>query len=229
MRQAKARTGVILGILKAFSAKSGVAFCPDGTHTGWASSLVLGLVLLTLPVSVQTKSPNKGTGQSVRSAGTQKTNTGTVAGRVFAITKSGDLKPARLASVYLFFNNGPGVSAILEKTGNTPALVFLQKELDSLKEGDPSCRRDLVAADKGIDEAVEWAKDKKVTELVRFTDADEDGYFEIEGAKPGIHDLVVRGQAGSNDAFWDQQVEVKANQKIEVKVASVQAACSNLD
>ena len=165
-----------------------------------------------------------------RKLSTQKTGVGAVVGRVFAITKGGDLKPARLAMVYLFFNRGPGVSEIVASAGTTPGLIFLQKDLDGLKEGDPAlCMRDLVAADKAILATLDWSKTKHLTDLVRFTDADEDGYFQIENARPGTYDLVARGQAGSNNAYWEEDVEVKPNQKTEVKMASVQAACSNLD
>jgi hypothetical protein len=159
----------------------------------------------------------------------QKMASGSIVGRVFAITKGGDLKLARLASVYLFFNRGPGVSNILATAGSTPGVVFLEKDLAALNEAPAtSCRHDLVAADKALLQTLEWARRNQLTDLVLLTDTDEEGNFQIKNAKPGTYELVVRGQAGSNDTYWDQEVEIKSNQEVKAKVASVQAACSDL-
>jgi hypothetical protein len=38
---------------------------------------------------------------------------------------------------------------------------------------------------------------------------------------------VARGRAGINDAHWDQNVTVKAGEKTEVKVSSVEASCAD--
>src|SRR5580698_8554008 len=51
--------------------------------------------LFVVAVSAQQKQPSKSAAKP-----------GIVSGRVFAITKSGDLKPARLAKVYLFYESG---------------------------------------------------------------------------------------------------------------------------
>jgi hypothetical protein len=38
---------------------------------------------------------------------------------------------------------------------------------------------------------------------------------------------MVRGRAGINEAYWLQTVTVKAGEKTEVKVSSVEASCAD--
>jgi hypothetical protein len=158
----------------------------------------------------------------------QDTVASIVAGRVFAITKGGDLKPARSAQVYLFFQRGPGVSSITAAAGATPAVFYLQKQLEALQENhnsgkDAYCRNDLIAVDKAILETFEWTKSNRLSALVRFGDTDEEGYFTIAQVQPGTYDLIVRGRAGINDASWHQEVRLGAKEKLTTKVSSVES------
>jgi hypothetical protein len=158
---------------------------------------------------------------------------GVVMGRIFLITKGGDLKPARLAHGFLFFETGPGISAIeAAGGGDTPGLIYLKRYLEATEDANKSgaslrCRSDLLNVDKAALATLAWAQEHKLTAYVAFLDADEEGHFTVGKIRPGVYELVVRGQAGINDAYWLQRVTVRPREKTEVKVSSVEAACAD--
>jgi hypothetical protein len=196
------------------------------------AALFLATVLLTVSLLAQDIKPRQP--DLARKSAANERRVSTVTGRVFAITKGGDLKPARSAQVYLFFQRGPEISSIIATAGTTPGVHYLQKELDALEENhksgkDVSCKSGLIAIDKAILDTFEWAKQHQLTDLIRFVDTDEEGYFTISRVRPGIYELVVRGQAGINDASWLQEIEVKPGEKLTAKVSSVESSCSTLD
>jgi hypothetical protein len=164
---------------------------------------------------------------------TKKTSTpsaGIVTGRVFAITQGGDLKPARMAHVYLFFQNGPEAASLTKTIGTTPDLFYLQKKLEAIKEAVAagSCKSDLIAADKAILATLTWATVNHLTDFVPFGDADEEGNFTITKVKPGVYDVIARGQAGINDSSWSQNVTVKSGETVTIKLSNVESSCSNV-
>ncbi len=136
----------------------------------------------------------KGAGDSAKATRKTHLKPATVSGYVFAITKAGDVKPARMAKVYMLYSRGLGESA--------DALVD--------KSNDQKSAADVLAAEiiKGLEEARAWQQDKPYLQdstvcnsaLVRgyhgaivrtmrwgedhksqfiFADADEEGRFEI--------------------------------------------------
>jgi hypothetical protein len=159
---------------------------------------------------------------------------GTVSGRIFLITKGGDLKPARMARVYLFFEHGPGSAAVAAAgAGDSPGLFYLKKYLEATeaanKSGDSKlCRSDLLNADKAIQATVQWADEHKLMAYVAALDADEEGNFSIGKIRSGVYNLIARGKAGINDAYWLQEITVKPGEKTEVKVSSVEASCADV-
>jgi hypothetical protein len=87
----------------------------------------------------------------------------TVSGYVFALTKGGDIKPARLAKVYMFYS-GP-IGEAIPKT----AEKFI----------DPSFAADVFPHEvaKGMEEAKEWEADKPyLQDTTRCQDKMERGY-----------------------------------------------------
>lgn len=159
---------------------------------------------------------------------------GTVSGRVFLITKGGDLKPARMARVYLFFEHGPGSSAVTTAgAGDSPGLIYLKKYLEATeaanKSGDSKlCRSDLLNADKATRATLEWAQEHKLMAYVTALDADEEGNFSVGKIRSGVYNLIARGKAGINDAYWLQEITVRPGEKTEVKVISVEASCADI-
>ncbi len=65
----------------------------------------IAMSVLGLTCVAQTKAPNKGTSSAPKQASVAARKPGVVSGRVFAITAGGDIKPARLAKVYLIYSS----------------------------------------------------------------------------------------------------------------------------
>ena len=194
-------------------------------------ALVLMGTLATTPITAKQ-------GDAIRAASpAQKASNssfGTISGRIFLITKGGDLKPARMARVYLFFEHGPGSAAVAAAgAGDSPGLIYLEKYLEATeaanKSGDSKlCRSDLLNADKAIQATVEWAEEHKLMAYVAALDADEEGNFSMGKIRSGVYNLVARGKAGINDAYWLQEITVRSGAKTETKVISVEASCADI-
>lgn len=168
---------------------------------------------------------------------------GAVSGRVFLITEGGDLKPARLANVYLFYG---GVEGTKEREGDAPARSALEawhagllKEAESLTAelGKPealqwseslSCLKDLHTYAKALVATLQWSQDNKKTDQVLSTEADEEGNFKIS-LTPGFYILAVKGHAGFNDAFWSKSILVKSGAEIALKLSAPEKACIVLE
>jgi len=132
----------------------------------------------------------------------------TVSGSVFAITKGGDVKPARMAEVYLFYSRPAGKSVSLPAPPSPsmaeqhPAATFAADVFESevvkgeekariwqqdkpYLEESTQCNSMLVRAYKSaIVETIRWGQEHQ-TQIV-FGDADEDGKFEITIPPPDI-------------------------------------------
>jgi len=168
---------------------------------------------------------------------------GVASGRVFAITVSGDLKPARLAKVYLFLISGGA-----KFDGDPVSLAWGRSELKALQEiynqemareesssrtgrvVDESivCRLELSLYDEAVAETQLWAEDQKKTTQIVSTDADEDGYFKMT-APVGTYEIIARGRAGLNEAFWKagayDWVNVEAGTETTIKLTSPKKSC----
>lgn len=182
---------------------------------------------------------------------TSPPGTAAVSGRVFVITEGGDLKPARLANVYLLFK-GIGRTVPQSSEEATAALVFQEAHLTNLLEAeqaigrtladsakaqaqgvpfdqdeyeDMSCHKKLLTWDQSIIATMKWAQAGKREKQFLFTNADEEGYFKITKVPAGSYAVVARGQAGINDASWYMEVSVKQDQEVSVKLASPARAC----
>jgi hypothetical protein len=131
---------------------------------------------------------------------------GSISGRVFAITKGGDIKPARLAHVSLIGD--------LKRPPDTAVSVFLDAEHDGYERlnklpydsEESSCRQELHVRDESVASTIRWVEyNEKYSEFLT-TQADEEGTFHISGIEPGGYTLVVRGRAGMNEAYWETDV-----------------------
>jgi hypothetical protein len=173
---------------------------------------------------------------------------GSVTGRVFAITKGGDLKPGRLARVYLLF----AVEAVNGKVGGSDEKTAGNIFLEALNQGaetnlkkmqeyakNPilssteieamSCTDDLQAADAAIMRTLAWSVGQNHQSEVLSTDADEEGDFTFAKVQRGSYVGVGRGKAGINDVYWQQDVSLESGQTVEVKLHDVETACVNPD
>jgi len=167
--------------------------------------------------------------------------TASVSGRVFGVTPSGDLKPARMAHIYLVYK---GRSERFEE--NIAGATYLEEDLNrvnkameegletmknhhSMAEADVDenleCRREMVAHDEAILSTMKWAKQNKKLKQLLTTDANEDGIFHITRVPAGHYALVARGHAGANDAFWSSEITFKPGSSIEVKLSAPEKSC----
>lgn len=174
-----------------------------------------------------TEEPAKGRsevspGQSVQQEN-QKMQGADISGKVFLITKGGDLKPARLAQVTLFYGSDAG----------TAAVVYLNTKLEEMKEsykllatpGEASCRAELLLFINSLKATLEWAKVNGKQDQVHIATSDEEGFFQFGGLEPGSYILLARGHAGANDAYWEYNFKVKSGESVQMKLASPHTAC----
>jgi len=162
-----------------------------------------------------------------------------LSGKAFAITKGGDVKPALLAHLYLFSAKNPISRHILKQV----ALIDeLDKKLRGIADNDPGykvepdlerhCHEFLHDLDR---EAADDLKEKLWEPSAQHptgpfsptytTDTDETGAFSISDIEPGDYLVVVRGQAGSNDALWIDKVTLVSGEAKTLKLSSVAQAC----
>jgi hypothetical protein len=168
--------------------------------------------------------------------------TGEVDGFVFAITKGGDIKPARLASVALLYYAerplGPN-DKIPQSVGGTFITDHgneMIKESQSLLEESRTrkfrtplarCLASLQGYLAALKFTFEWASQNgKMADFV-VADADEEGHFKVLQVPIGAYVVVASGQAGTSQAFWEQDnVEVIAGQVTSIKMATPKEACA---
>lgn len=164
-----------------------------------------------------------------------------VTGRVFAITRDGDLKPARMATVYLLYMYRSATSDAKDSdsVGSAWEDNFL-KELKTFNEEyaqkarswteSIACHRHLMAYTIALRETLEWTSNAHKEWQLTEADADESGYFKIPVPHPGIYILLARGQAGFNDAFWDtDNFVVHPGAQVEVKMSKVEQSCPKVE
>jgi hypothetical protein len=157
---------------------------------------------------------------------------GSVHGRVFAITKGGDIKPARLATVHLVFEARAIGHRLDQKfeCEETAYPVFLERRLKAMEQnGSDSCKRQLMDDRNGVIGLLKWVQQGSHEWQDLIADADEEGNFTFPKVPPGKYDILVQNQAGINEAFWNQEVWVQPGQLLNVKVANVEHSCSDLE
>jgi hypothetical protein len=191
-------------------------------------AILLVPILIALSVGGAAQTPQTNASQQ----STIPTTTGKLAGSAFLITKSGDLKPARLASIRLLYFEGG-------QTSTTPGVVYKGNEevvtkmwlkkltVDKLT-GEDLCQWELEAHRAALESAVKSAAEQGKTGQVRTADADEEGRFKVNGIPAGHYTLIVWGQAGMNTAFWRENIVVVAGKITSIKLSKPRTACLQL-
>jgi hypothetical protein len=141
---------------------------------------------------------------------------GVVSGRVFAITGAGDIKPARVATVYLLYvyrsvkyaeahpedENSAGMEWLKQR--NTAFENFMDERKTNGESWSDSldCQTELLTYRKALLGTLNWATSKNKPWQIIGTETDEEGMFRVEVPRPGKYTLIVRGRAGFNEAAW---------------------------
>lgn len=180
---------------------------------------------------------------------------GTLSGRVFAITQGGDLKPARMADVYILFSAGVTRDGKAVDIGETADLVFMgaqhdaqvlnNEKLEAYNKAQEQqyneqlaaspdwsekgiCMRDLATFRPAMIKTMDWAEAKNKPSQIVKTESDEDGNFSAS-LPPGKYSVYVRGRAGFYEALWDLgdelYVDIHPGTHTEIKLSSPHTSC----
>jgi hypothetical protein len=180
-----------------------------------------GLFLLLVCIDVEAQQKNL-----------QLVKSGAVSGSIFLITKAGDLKPARMAQVYLFFHpkdDDDSAGSTWVRTVNAAMRVYTDESATAEGMGwsdAERCRKHLRVSYDALSATSKWIAANHMEQQVVKVDADENGTFEASVSRPGRYVIVAFGHAGMNDAFWwDKDVIVSPAATTKVKFSSPAEAC----
>ncbi|MGD0666288.1 MAG: hypothetical protein ABSB23_01905 [Bryobacteraceae bacterium] len=143
--------------------------------------------------------------------GQAQPSTGTLAGRVYAIAKGGDIKPARLAHV--FVASGDDQAALQQNVDRA-----LAKRLEDIKNNTDAQGACLIAS-MSIREAVKSGSN------IQTVDTDEDGSFDLHKLTAGTCAIVVMGAANGYQSVWYLITTVTAGKRQKVKMSEPVLAC----
>lgn len=177
---------------------------------------------------------------SAQTHATAPAATGTVEGRVFGITRGGDLKPARMPTIYLLYKGRgePTEEKSADDHYSITSLTALDKRLKeqiasaeagSVEDEELKCRESLLDTDQSLVDTAQWALDNKKARQVLMTDGDEEGYFKVAKVPVGHYRVVARGQAGANDAYWESFIVVKTGMTTSTKLTSPGRSCLRVE
>jgi len=209
----------------------------------YTALVMIGIVLVTSGMHAQQKTAS------------QSTHTpGIISGRAFAITKAGDIKPARMADVFLFYMFG-SVKEANQAGLNTAGLAWLdnrnketekhtQELTDMMKRNEARsdsenhetwsdsqrCRKEYLVYVNATAATLDWTTDKSKWWQVVIGHANEEGTFRVTVHRSGTYVVVVHGRAGLNDAFWiTDLVKVTPDMETVLKLSSPEIACLDID
>jgi hypothetical protein len=164
---------------------------------------------------------------------------GSLSGRVFAITEGGDLKPARMADVYILYQSGATRDGKAVDVGETADLVFMEAHNEAQEQylkdfqansqwsEKTACMKDLETFRPAIIKAMEWAQVHSKQSQIAKTQTDEEGNFSAS-LPAGKYDVYVRGRAGFNESLWDTgiyNVTIQPGAHVVLKLSSPEKSC----
>lgn len=153
---------------------------------------------------------------------TPKASFGGISGQVLGITKGGDLKPARYATVVLFPE--PYVPAFALETLRMFGEHFGQGKIQEFDKAMLVSR--IEAASKTGKEMIEELGEKV---KLFITNTDIQGHYRVEQIPPGRYTICVIGRAGANEAVWVSEFEIKPQQQLKQDLHSPEHSILHLD
>jgi hypothetical protein len=160
---------------------------------------------------------------------------GVVSGRVSLITPAGNIKPARMASVYLIYVYRG--EKFPHEDSETAGRLWVGELTKALKEDmekmsvqnieSRPCYMDLLIYSSSFRKALKWASANKQEWQIITDQTDEEGNFKISVPHPGDYDVLVRGRAGLNEAVWESPnyVTVTLGEETTIKLSSSEVSC----
>jgi hypothetical protein len=194
-----------------------------------ATTLSFAVGIIGLTCMAQTTTPKTDPSATPKAASEAKPKPGIVSGRIFLITKGGDIKPARLASVYLVSWDGAKNSAAQRWDDEylRASQGYLAKLLDPQWSESTACKMELLAYDQATLAVLQSDAPSQLKILTGH--ADEEGNFKMADVQPGLYMIVASARAGFNDARWEEGfVQVKSEMETSLKLASPAKACLDL-
>ena len=151
-----------------------------------------------------------------------------VSGKVSLITQGGELKPARLAQLFLLTGtSGEGGPAMMY-------LRILQKKVDkaaeelarerSSPEAD-ACRMVIIAVEARSETLAASKDSPSLQDQVQIIQADEEGLFRFPVVARGAYVLLAFGRAGMNEAYWQEPLKIESGKDVELKLRSPKVSC----
>jgi hypothetical protein len=211
------------------------------------TKLVMKNLVLMLAglLSVFWGSPLNAQTAPAKESGKQHLGYGSVMGRVFVITNGGDLKPARFAKVYFFFDAKTSGGKVFGDDDGSVGYFFLGERTkwleDDMKKAEQSvkqhedlpsdavmCLEKLSSADKEIVDTLDYAQKTQHLSEIYVSDTDEEGNFRIDKFRPGFYVVIARGQAGIDDVFWHEDIIIEPKGSFVMKLHLFDAACTGL-
>jgi cytochrome c6 len=153
--------------------------------------------------------------------------TGVVSGKIFFITRGGDLKPARLAMVFLLDAHAG------ENARDSASLFYYNTKLANMKASfrqlaDPddniSCQTSLLVFGNSLKSTLEW-NERERKDLIKIGETDEEGAFRFPGVPPGEYLILAQGHAGANRAYWEGEATAETGKEVSIKLSSPKNAC----
>ncbi len=171
-------------------------------------------------------------------AQTEKSEPATLTTSVFLITKSGDLKPARLAEVAAFYLHKQDAKE------NTLGQIYAD-EIDALhtihkneieamhaiyKNTPPSgegqmCLKELAELVQETEDSARMMADSSFASQVLTLTLDEEGKGSVKVSLPGMYVVAAFGDAGINAGFWLEFATMEAGKETRLKMSSPLVAC----
>jgi hypothetical protein len=166
---------------------------------------------------------------------------GALSGRIFAVTNGGDIKPAIMADVYLFYEVAIHPNGTVNDIDgdDSVGLLYMKSKNNEMAAEDGkrrpdwsdhlTCVHDLMVYQNAILTTLQNVPRGKNWQVVSGQ-TDEDGYFKLSVPRQGSWMLVAHGQAGAFDAAWEHEgVRIFLGRSTEIKLGSPEKSCSKLD
>ena len=150
----------------------------------------------------------------------KKKDFGSISGRVFAITKGGDVKPARYAVVVII--PSPYISVFAFET--------LQSGVENLSKNQSFEKAMLLGRRQAVLKVAEQMNEELGERVKGFVfKADLEGNFQIGELPPGEYMICVVGRAGANEAVWISEINLKPRENLKQEMHSPEYSILKLD